>query len=125
MIRKCISISLILCVLGSLFQFTVSLSWYISNYSHIKSNLCINRNNPNIDCDGLCQLSKKLDKQENNPDQKTAKTTELSKRIDFFASSNIISVNTFSRATFKPLAIYKFAHSSWFSEPALPPPQLG
>ena len=61
MFRQFVAILLIFSSLGLLTQFSVPYLWYYSNYQYIASELCINRHNPNSDCNGSCQLKKMVE----------------------------------------------------------------
>ena len=124
MLKKLVSISLILAILGTMFQFMVPVSWYIVNYHHITTELCVNRNNPDVDCIGMCQLDKKLNSQHEQHQETTQKMADRnSYRVDFFYSNDLL---------YSPQAIESLnnlrggvadIHSSWISEPPCPPPQ--
>ena len=127
MFKKLISISLIVCILASMLGFAIPLSWYLSNYTHITTNLCINRHNPNVKCNGFCQLKDRMSEHDDHDhDEKNEATTiDRNHRIDLFMSDHsdlflrpINNENDFPSAN-------KTAVPIWIEEPSSPPPQLG
>lgn len=123
--QKLTSITLILCVLGSLMQFSLPLQWYIANYNHITTELCINRDNPDIDCNGMCQLRKKLNKTDDHQENKAQnKSGNHDLRLDqFLVVRSFNNVDTsFEQSCW--LSIHQLKKSQWITEPASPPPRL-
>lgn len=125
MFRKLVSISLIICVLGSLLQFTIPVSWYITNYAHITTNLCINRDNPDIECNGMCQLKIQMDHHNDHEGHESQKTIERNYRINFFLPHETITFENSSKDHSGYILSDDRTKSLWISEPHSPPPQLG
>lgn len=127
MIKKLVSISLIFCILASLLGFAIPLSWYLSNYTHITTNLCINRHNPNVKCNGVCQLKDRMnqDDNHNHADENKATTIDRNHRVDLFVTNDgsalikpVVTPDRFPPAN-------KIADLLWIKEPSSPPPRLG
>jgi hypothetical protein len=64
MFKKVIIIFLCLLYSISSFREFVPFVEYYYNYNYIVENLCINRDNPESECNGHCYLEKQVDKQE-------------------------------------------------------------
>ncbi|WP_138431514.1 hypothetical protein [Fodinibius saliphilus] len=126
MIRKAVTISLIVCVLGSLVRFAMPLTWYIANYDHITSELCVNRNNPDIECDGMCQLEKKMhERQEKQAHEAPHQRVDRQARILLFFTDTLPSIPNFDR-TGQSIYIGNIKdYSLWLAEPPSPPPKIG
>lgn len=115
-------------MLASLLGYAIPLSWYLSNYTHITTKLCINRHNPNVKCNGVCQLKDRMSENEDHDhkdDENKATSIDRNHRIDLY-------VNNYADALVKPPvpknrfpSIKKIAASLWINEPLSPPPKLG
>ena len=126
MLKKLVSISLILAVLGTLFQFVIPVSWYIANYHHITTELCVNRDNPDVECVGMCQLDKKVNNQHEQHREAAQNTSDRnSYRIDFFYSNDLLFSPPATENTDKLMGGIADFYSLWISEPPCPPPRLG
>lgn len=117
---------LILCVLGSLVRFAMPLTWYIANYDYITSELCINRDNPDIECDGMCQLEKKMhQRQEKQAQEASHQRVSRQAHLTLFFTNAVPLVTNYNRAA-QPVHIQNIkSYSLWLSEPPSPPPQIG
>ncbi|TYP92129.1 hypothetical protein LX73_2379 [Fodinibius salinus] len=115
-----------MCVLGSLVRFAMPLTWYIANYDYITSELCVNRDNPDIDCDGMCQLEKKMhERQEKQAQTAPHQRVERQARITLFFSNAVSLIADFNK-NMQPVYIQDIKnYCLWFSEPSSPPPQIG
>jgi len=122
MIKNTISILLVVSIVASLFSYVTPLSWYISNYTHINAELCENRHNPEVECNGACQLKKKLDQHQQKSEQ-APKNVDTNYRIDFYLTeySNMIT------APVPPHLILSVpgytVGPGWITDPFSPPPQ--
>ncbi|NGP87652.1 hypothetical protein [Fodinibius halophilus] len=126
MIKKAVTIALILSVLGSLVRFAMPLTWYIANYDYITSELCVNRDNPDIECDGMCQLEKKMhERQEKQAQEVPHQRVDRQARILLFFTDTVPPVPNFSRAGQSIHIANIKDYSLWLSEPPSPPPQIG
>jgi hypothetical protein len=65
-------------------RYMVMLDFYV-NQDYIAKNLCVNRNRPEVHCNGKCHLAKKMKEEDRrdqeNPDRKTDNRSEI-----FYAS---------------------------------------
>jgi hypothetical protein len=59
----CVSI-LLICLVAATFSNGLIIACFNINQTYIAKELCVNRNNPNSNCNGHCYLCKKLDTQE-------------------------------------------------------------
>lgn len=127
MLKKLVSISLIFCILASMLGFAIPLSWYLSNYTHITTNLCINRHNPNVECNGVCQLKKRMnqDDEHDHSDENKATTIDRHHRVDLFVSQYSGVLVHPSPTKNDIISSDQIAVSLWIDEPLSPPPQLG
>ena len=67
---------------------------YMINYDYIVTNLCENKDRPQLQCDGKCYLSKLLAKenrqQEDNPFENQQHNIELVQFLEYCTQSNFI-----------------------------------
>ena len=65
---------------------------YVVNYSYISEVLCINKNNPELHCNGKCYLEKELAK---NTQEDSSKTKSQSQKItDLYLPVEISKIQT-------------------------------
>lgn len=113
----------------SLLKFTIPYIWYASNYDYIVTNLCENRNDPDHECNGYCQLQKKVRSQHDHHDsedqQKAPLKTSHENRIDLFHDYLLYTNDDFSTEV-SSLSFFdcKDLASSWNSDVITPPPQF-
>ncbi|MES2689338.1 MAG: hypothetical protein V4658_02985 [Bacteroidota bacterium] len=84
----------ILLVVALSFQFSVKVGitgYYLANKDYIAKILCINRDKPEMRCDGKCYLKDQLKKQESQDQKLPASLKELSETILFLTSPLITS----------------------------------
>ncbi|HLW31064.1 MAG TPA: hypothetical protein VKX40_02300 [Aequorivita sp.] len=102
---------------------------YIANYNYIVTELCENRDKPEMECNGKCYLTKQLAKEsadgENNPlNNKTSKTEIpqiiISENISEFQFGSIQLEDPSDGIEFKPNLI-----ASLFISKILHPPRVG
>lgn len=124
MYKKTISILLLFAIFITLVRFTLPYFWYYSNYQYISTELCINIEHPELDCNGSCQLERMIQKQHDHSNQKPVKT-EKKHQIDMFFSKRLLPLTARDSLlnTFRTKAA-EF-HSIWINEPATPPPKAG
>lgn len=89
MIKNLVVFFLAFSIAGNCFMPLIMYSGYQVNKAYITSTFCINKNHPELHCDGKCFLSRKL----KELDQKTKNNQEnLKKSVDGFIAFNVISV---------------------------------
>lgn len=125
--KKLISYLLICSYLAAAFQFATPYLSYFANYDYFAEELCINKHNPDIECNGMCQLKKMVNNQHDHSDAPREKGVVIQK----FSSSTIFFIEHTASADFSLKALQSVL--SWhpqidcqiFSSPPTPPPQLG
>lgn len=89
MIRQCITVFLMLIWCTQMFSRYVVMAEFYINQSFIAANLCENRDKPQLNCNGKCQLSKRLKaeqrKDAENPERKAENKSEI-----FYPSSEAV-----------------------------------
>lgn len=128
MLRKAISISLIVAMFAALLQFTFPYVWYYSNHDYIVTRLCENRHDPDVECDGYCVLTKKIKTGHNQHQDEHSKEaperTNQSLKINlFFNNSSSFPLKAPREHTSQPWLNKAGAFSLWYGEIITPPPQ--
>ena len=87
--RPIIALSFIFIIACSVFSSNIiSINFYL-NQNYIASTLCENRDNPQLHCNGKCQLQKKLNQQEGKdkqiPDKRNESQIQIISSKTFFA----------------------------------------
>jgi hypothetical protein len=107
-VKKLISLTL---VFALFFQFSVKIGvvgYFMLNQEYIENVLCINRDKPELNCKGRCQLKKQLQKSEANE-----------RKLPFTSVKEIIEIVVFCEAleiAFKPVLAPQHANR-FFSYP--------
>ncbi|WP_313385239.1 hypothetical protein [Chishuiella sp.] len=63
---------------------------YLVNYDKIITELCVNRDRPELDCNGFCYLKKEVSK--TSEDQQKDKIPRTIKSIDFFVYNSELKI---------------------------------
>ncbi|MCU0442488.1 MAG: hypothetical protein MUE96_08825 [Bacteroidia bacterium] len=83
----------ILLVLALFFQFSIKIGivgYFIIHQDYIEKYLCINRDRPELECKGKCQLKKQLQKEaENERKLPSSSVKEIIETLVFFESHTI------------------------------------
>ncbi len=83
-------ILLLLAFMAQTFNKAIIVLDFYKNQSFIAAVLCINRDKPTMNCEGTCQLSKKLkeekNKEKNNPERKLENKSEILPDLAFTAT---------------------------------------
>lgn len=122
MIRKLTSIILIVTILAAITRSTIPYVWYYANYEYIAHELCENRDHPEKDCNGSCQLTKMIQNQHDHDDQRPAPPVEQERKINLFFADYISYAIPLSFS----LPFHdedNYLESLWTEEPVSPPPQ--
>lgn len=117
-------------ILLSLFCFSILRSLvpyveYYANYDYIANVLCINKDEPEMQCNGKCHLQNELSKTNdtNNPNDKSAPSIEFDKFPIICQTFNKITFSITSEE--RPLfQTYQFSVKNYFFQPDTPPPQV-
>lgn len=124
MLNKLVAISLIISLGGTLMRFTIPYASYFANYNYIVDHLCVNRNHPEMHCNGKCQLKKMIKKEEHDhAGNKSTNTVNHNQRIDFFIVHGIHKNLSLRSQAGLYCAFQARLNSLYFSEPLSPPPQ--
>jgi len=112
-------------MLLALVKFTIPFVWYYSNYDYIVSHLCINRNNPNVDCNGTCQLKRLIKKENHDNKPNRLPQSEQEQRVNLFFTEHHFYAGIIPVVLNKRALENDRINILWFSEPPCPPPQIG
>ncbi len=94
MLKRLSSIFLILLIVCSTFTRLFYFAGYELNKDYIAQNLCVNKNKPELHCNGKCFLSRKIAEAEQKQQSQEKKTQkDLFQQIMLTASLNIIFFN--------------------------------
>jgi hypothetical protein len=131
MLRKMVAILLIASTLATLARFAIPYIWYYANYEYITTELCVNRHNPEVECNGYCILSTKIKTSHHDGEAGTDHQVPPNRNVEQLLSINLFFEDGFSypkRVVQKNAllhGIYNVAIStSWYGDITTPPPQL-
>jgi len=68
-VRRILSIALLLAYLSTVLSALIPLVYYISNQAYISQNLCENRDQVRLECNGTCYLNEQLSETTKKSDQ--------------------------------------------------------
>ncbi len=125
--KKLISYTLICTYLLAAFQFATPYLSYFANYNYYAEVLCINKHNPDIECNGMCQIKKMMKSQHDHDDVPRENGVVIQKfsSSTIFFFEHITSVDFSLDAHQYSLGLHPQINSQVFSSPPTPPPQLG
>jgi len=86
-LKKIISILLVIIVIGQTFMNVGICIYYHLNKEYISKQLCENRNNPGIHCNGHCYLAKQLQRAEERDGKQSSQVIKEKEEIIFNQSS--------------------------------------
>ena len=66
MLKKATAILLLTTLTAMLFSFSFPHIRYHSNFSYFAETVCINKHNPELECNGSCQLKRMTEQQQNH-----------------------------------------------------------
>ena len=94
---------------------------YAVNYDYISKVLCINKDKPQIHCNGKCYVGKELAKNESPNDSKTKNSVQ--KVLDFYVPEAVAKIAVLLKPTFAPLHFnYQAGYSYLFLSHIFRPP---
>lgn len=106
------------------FRPLIPLAEYAVNYDYIVTTLCVNKNKPEIHCNGKCYLSKELAKtndSESSPLQKTKNSGQ--KILDIYILPEVTEISVNEKFLFFNFRfIYETAYSFLFLNTIFKPP---
>lgn len=124
MVKKTTAILLLLSFTGMLFSFSFPHISYHTNFNYFAETVCINKHNPELECNGSCQLKRMV---EHHQDQ----DTDDSKSTIHGKNQRILSLYLPEPAIEPPRQYFKIekppvwgdkVESQFISEPGTPPP---
>ncbi len=120
MVNKVIAILLLFLLNIPLFSKWSFVVYYQVNKSYIAKELCINKNRPQLHCDGKCFLAKKLKAEEEKEQKATSEKLEKMPEIVLFFDNNPVDFS--GNSSFEELPKL---HSFSYLEPKYGSPLLG
>src|ERR1700761_5629855 len=81
MLLRCSALLLLLAFMATTFSKAVTVVGFYANQDYIAKNLCVNRDKPQMRCNGRCQLCKRLATEDNQdkraPERRTERSVEV------------------------------------------------
>lgn len=123
MLRKFGNLLLILLYLVIIFQPLIPIITYHLNYNFIVKNICVNRDNPLMHCNGKCYLHKELDdvfdgnqKHPQNLSMRDFKFFEFTEQVNYFSFASPVIIHQKMRAFY-----HNYYHFDLYSNIFHPP----
>ncbi|OWK68821.1 hypothetical protein [Pedobacter sp. AJM] len=126
MYKNCIIWLFLLAVFTSNFSGLFVYAGYEMNRDYITSNLCINRNKPQMHCQGKCYLMRKVKEAEQNENNKSAKTALDQLSISFCQNTHTPVFNAVQIPDDEEEAYpqYSYCYSSQYINNIFRPPKF-
>lgn len=105
MLKKIAVFSLLFIMLLQISGKLAVFAYYQINKKYISENLCENRNNPQLHCNGKCHLAKELAKEENRR-QSPNNTLKLEKDLVLYSESYNFNLQLLNNEKVSPVAFY-------------------
>ena len=126
--RQALSIGLLSLYFGIGLQPYLPYLEYAVNYEYIKEVLCINKDKPQLKCNGKCHLAKEL-KEANDPDQKKKEHPPTFTELEITVHVNTNNSGAFLPSVFVTQAVNQIRELDFFREDiwikvVTPPPQF-
>ncbi|MCW9707095.1 hypothetical protein [Fodinibius salsisoli] len=123
--KKGIAIILIGAHLMAVFHFTVPYVSYYANFHYFATELCVNQDNPELDCNGACQLDEMFHRQHQQKKDVASHYVDRAPKVDFFFQTTVVLHHSaLSHPQIFSVDEHQFK-ALWYAEPSSPPPQLG
>ncbi len=120
MLRRLISVILILSVISSNFSLVLVCASFELNKKYIAKNLCENRDRPWLHCNGKCVLARKVKKAEEKEAKETSKTTKYEAMLA--AVETLVSFETVYKRKVFPHGCLN--HTTSYMEDIFHPPSI-
>jgi hypothetical protein len=120
LLRKSLAIVLLLAFSTQLSAKALVIGYYYLNQKYIAENLCVNKEKPQMDCNGKCHLKKQLSKQEQAGHQSVPNLKEIGETLVFFET--LLNEIRHSNKNFPIQTGYYFSITDHGTEPAVHPP---
>lgn len=122
--KKGIALILIGAHLVAVFHFTVPYLSYYANFNYFATELCVNQDNPELDCNGACQLDEMIHQQHQQKEDIPAHHVDRAPKVDFFFhKTTAFSLKAKIGSQFYYMQ-EEHLTTLWQAEPSSPPPQL-
>ena len=121
--KKLISLVLLFSLSGQYFVKTGFVSWFEINQAAIINAFCINKEKPELECDGKCYLKKELKSVEKDQESAGKSTVNAEQHI-FLQPDSIRQIISFPSIPKTGKALIRNLYFYIFSESLLRPPQL-
>ncbi|WP_340202311.1 hypothetical protein [Ascidiimonas sp. W6] len=124
--KKAISYLLIILFANSILRPALPYMEYFFNYEYISTILCINKEEPTLNCDGKCYLMTQLAKatEEKKPENQSIPSIEFEKFPVFIHYLNKMEISHNLFHTNTKNWNYKILEKSDLDKPNTPPPKL-
>ncbi|MGO4708362.1 hypothetical protein AB4Y90_04420 [Chryseobacterium sp. 2TAF14] len=108
----------------TVFRPLIPLVEYAVNYQYISEELCVNRKNVTLHCNGKCYLAKELSKTTDTDSSPLHKTKNSGQKLlDIYVLPEIIAVKTTEKSRFSHCSfLYKTGYSFLFLKHIFRPP---
>ena len=108
------------------FQFFVKIGivgHYLLNKEYISKVLCINKDKPSLNCEGRCQLKKKLNQQNEQENKLPSSVKEIVETVLFSTPIESLSLTSFFKSLDIVTPTYAFSCINAYQEAIFQPPQ--
>lgn len=122
MTKNSVNIFLILLIFCQVFNTLLVKTVFYANQHYIAQNLCVNRDNPSMHCNGKCQLDRKLQEENSKENQNTEHKIGIEFNIVFLHPTTLLTHYN-PEETLTPLyGVYKGLYAqSYFAKITHPP----
>jgi len=95
---------------------------FIANEDYVAANLCVNKDHPEMHCNGHCQLDKKLHDDQDHNQPSSDKKVSFESAVFFFNTADPIpAVATISAVTPQNGIPVLFSAQAYYTKPIHPP----
>ena len=122
-VKHAISFAIIFAILLQSLGSLVVITAFEMNHDYIAKNLCINKNKPQMHCNGKCDMHKMLQKEESQNNSPVAPVKEKTEVLQFFQSSELSFVNPVVELS-STINIYTENKITGFTSAVFHPPSL-
>ena len=116
--HRIVAICLLMLYVSSLLPFIMPYASYVLNYSYIVNNLCVNRNKPEMHCNGHCVLMQMIERQERDAERAAEKLTPSNRLLETF---HLPSSSVFQKGLLSPFHCVTAANPLSPTSPSLEP----
>ena len=121
-IKTGVTIFLILLLNCQVFNKFLVMATFFANEDYIAANLCVNKDHPEMHCNGHCQLDKKLHDDQDHNQPNSDKKVSFESVVFYFNTENPIpGIATFTSATPQNGIPVLFSEQTYYARPLHPP----